>query len=79
MRKFAASDIGQLDRWLVTFDGQPHGYTPAMNNYFDVGIIAQVAHRFHTRWGGKLLRAGAYLTECCLVARPRPRSSPIAP
>lgn len=32
--KFAQAEVAVLDRWKVTFDGKPHGYTPAMNNYF---------------------------------------------
>lgn len=48
---FERAHVGFLDRWRVTFDGKPHGYTPAMNNYFEVGINAQVAHKFHTSRG----------------------------
>jgi diacylglycerol kinase (ATP) len=46
--KFLAADVAVLDRWSVTFNGEPHGYTPVMNNYFGVGVDALIAHNFHT-------------------------------
>lgn len=46
--QFASAEVAGLDRWRVTFDGASHGYTPAMNNYFEIGLNAQVAHKFHT-------------------------------
>lgn len=48
LQAYQDADVTTLDRWRITFDGHAHGYTPAMNNYFGVGVDAQVAHRFHT-------------------------------
>ena len=45
---FIRAGVAVLDRWRVTFDGEPHGYTPAMNNYFGIGVDALIAHNFHT-------------------------------
>jgi diacylglycerol kinase (ATP) len=43
------SQVVQLDRWTITFDGKAHGYLPIMNNYFSIGIDAKIAHKFHEK------------------------------
>jgi diacylglycerol kinase (ATP) len=48
LKKFVSANVGILDRWTVTFNGKSHGYTPAMNNYFGIGVDAQITHKFHT-------------------------------